>query len=205
MVLLIDGYNVLHALQRLQARGQMTREAFVALVITYARALGHEATLVFDGGGSPHPHTTATGTIHVIESGYRQSADDLICRSLAEHAPESLLVISSDRAITAEAARHGIVSVDADAFAERLVEIACRPGRATAPAGRRQAGQRAQKLVSDGRETALDEHALDELMQQACVRVPVKKVDLEVDASPSKKGHKKSKAQRRLERLVKKL
>lgn len=199
MVLLIDGYNVLYAAGYGGDLKKSERDRFVSLVSAYARALGHEAIIIFDGGSSPHPYTAMMAGVMVIESGYNQSADDLLCKKLLHFPPEIVLMVSSDRAITDEAAAHGVVSIDADAFYDRLVDVVHRRSdpRLSSKAPR----------VVDG--VGYDKKELDILMEKACAHVQPKKVDLEDESDEYQarvsKKRKKSKAERRLERVIKKI
>ncbi len=200
MILLIDGYNVLHAVAQGHDKNNRSRDRFVELVAAYAHARGHEAILFFDGGTSPYPQESVVDGVTVVESGYRLSADDLLRQKLTDYPPETVIVASSDRAITDDAAAHGIVSIDADAFYYRMVDVLCdKSATPRIPTSR----ERATRLHRAGEDTLVDL-----LMEKASAHVRPKKIDLEEEFAREKgqkRGHKKSKAEKRLERVIKKL
>lgn len=198
MVLLIDGYNVLHAVGRGRDPSGRERDRFIGLVALYAQIRGHQAVIIFDGGQSAYPRQLTQDGVVVIESGYKQSADDLLCQKLPDYPPENVLVVSSDRAITDFAESHSVYSIDSPAFYRRVMDVVC---KREVPA---------QKLGTSpltkqkNRESKTE---LDLLMEKACRVVHPKAVDREEEAGfiDQKKGKKKSKAEKRLERVVKKL
>lgn len=203
MILLIDGYNVLHAVGRGRNAGGSTRNRFIELVAVYARARGHEAVIIFDGGSSPYPQESVVDGVTVVESGYRQSADDLLRKKLADYPPETVIVASSDRAITDDAESRGIVSIDADAFYHRLVDVVCdKSATPRIPTAK----ERAVRFHREGEgDEGLVDDLLNELMEKASAHVRPKKSDIDDQEPRPTRGRKKSKAERRLERVIKKL
>lgn len=85
-ILILDGYNVIGALERY--RGRTLDEAREALINDSLRAAGwtgREIWAVFDAARSPEPGRTekrAGGAVRVLYSASGQSADDVIERAL---------------------------------------------------------------------------------------------------------------------------
>lgn len=207
MILLIDGYNVMHAVGRGHDETGGERRYFLKLVSEYARIKKHEAYVFFDGGSSPFPTNTEYDGVLVSESGYQHSADDVLRSKLDFFPPETVLVVSSDHVITNDAESHGIISMDAAVFYHRMKEVICAHEQqvSNANSGKRDGGfQKISKNESPGVKTELDL-----LMERACANVRPKLADLESDRQDDhackKKGHKKSKAEKRLERVIKKI
>lgn len=196
MVLLIDGYNVLHAVGRGSDPTGRERDRFIGLVARYAQIRGHQAIVIFDGGQSAYPRKLAQVGVQVIESGYKQSADDLLCQKLPDYPPETVLVVSSDRAITDFAESHGVYSIDSPVFYARVIAVVCDRDVPVQKTG-------GSPLTKQKKWESKTE--VDLLMEKACRVVHPKKVDLEDDLVDQKKGKKKSKAEKRLERVIKKL
>lgn len=198
MVFLIDGYNVLHAVGRGTDPTGRERDRFIELVANYARTRGHQATIIFDGGSSARPCQTAKNGVLIIESGYHHSADDLLRTKMLAYPPEMVMMASSDRAITDDAESHGICSIDADAFYQLVL-----PG--VLDRVKKEPLRAPLKKLEKTRANQGEKTELDLLMEKACRVVHPKKVDLEDDLVDQKKGKKKSKAEKRLERVIKKL
>lgn len=199
MLLLIDGYNVLYAVGKGHGDSERNKRQFIQLVSSYARIKHHDALIVFDGGNSPFPHETKVAGIRIVESGYQSDADTYIRSFFGEVRPETVLVISSDRAVTDDAEAHDIVSVDAQAFYYRALEVVCQKPERSHQSVRDSASRNPHSCSSCSSE-------LDALMERACACVQPKKADLDDDEDDfSAKGRTKSRAEKRLERVIKKL
>lgn len=196
MLLLIDGYNVLYAVGKGQGDSERNKRQFIQLVSSYARLKHHDALIVFDGGNSPFAHETKILGVRVVESGYQSDADTYIRGLFGEVRPEMVLVVSSDRAVTDDAEEHDIVSIDAQAFYYRALEVVCQKPQQSSFTSTKNGHKTCSSCSSD----------IDALMEQACSCVQPKKADLEdEDEDFSSKGHKKSRVEKRLERVIKKL
>jgi predicted RNA-binding protein with PIN domain len=127
-VLIVDGYNVLHAAERyralLQEDIEAARAALVADVAAYAASASRSATVVFDGGGNPKssgaPHHIA-GLV-VLFSPFGTDADTLI-EGLARRSRdrgESAIVVTSDAATQWTVMGEGVTRMSAAEFTSAL-------------------------------------------------------------------------------------
>ncbi len=78
MLLLIDGYNVLKYHTADMHISQVQRESFIKKIAEYARIKKHHVIVVFDAGPSRFVSHEKEQGIHVIYSGERKTADDVI-------------------------------------------------------------------------------------------------------------------------------
>lgn len=128
-MLLIDGYNLLHATDLFgegAAAGtlQGSREALLAFL---ARALNererHKTTIVFDAAGAPPglPKTVPwEGMTARFARGY-DDADALLEEIIEEHpAPKSLVVVSGDRRVQRAARHRGAKVVESQEWFDEL-------------------------------------------------------------------------------------
>ncbi len=219
MVIIIDAFNVIKAgFSSLEVDSSFIR-GFLARVAAYAAFRKHEAVVVFDGGGSAHPTRVFEQGVLVIYAGYHQRADDEIMRLLRQYPPDNVVVVSSDREIVKYANLHGVVTVDADAFKKLMYNAEREKEQVAHRAKQRQGG-----LVKRAGHQSTAE--LDALMEKASERAMVKKEDnagydkalapalhslgeggSSCDGGEGKSagGKKLSKAERKLDRVIKKL
>jgi len=119
--LIIDGYNLIHALSFLQSCAmeslETAREELIRMLMRYKRRKKHEITLVFDGSGKGHGSESGSvhGGVRVVFSAGNRQADDLI-RELAARHREKAVVVSSDRAVADAAIGYGAVSLPVERF-----------------------------------------------------------------------------------------
>ena len=136
--LLIDGYNLIKVSQLFQGRGdtlQRARNRLQQALAAYSRRADKHITLYYDGtGAAPSAISTSSPHLTIKFSRYPQQADDLIAQAVAQkHGAKWLRVISSDRAVQRNAARHKIRSTCSEDFIDELTGPAQAPG-APAPA-----------------------------------------------------------------------
>jgi len=138
--LLIDGYNLIKASQLFQGRGdtlERARSRLQQALAAYSRCADKHITLYYDGTGESPSAASASGPHVTIEfSRYPQQADDLIAQAVKKkHGAKWLRVISSDRAVQRNAARHKIRSTCSEDFIDELTDPVHVPDApATAPA-----------------------------------------------------------------------
>jgi predicted RNA-binding protein with PIN domain len=125
MWLIIDGYNLIRQWPELamldRADLEAGREALLRELTAYRRAKGHEVTVVFDGreqGGTTESGSRTAG-LAVRYSRQGETADAVIGR-LAAEGRERAVVISSDRAVSDAARRHGAACLSSSEFMERV-------------------------------------------------------------------------------------
>jgi len=108
--LILDGYNVIGALERYRGRSlDEAREALINDSLRAAGWTGREIWAVFDAARSPEPGRTekrAGGAVRVLYSAGGQSADDVIERAL-KVLRGSLTVCSGDFAVQRAAVARG--------------------------------------------------------------------------------------------------
>lgn len=127
-LLIVDGYNVLHALfpgastDDLFARRDWLADRLASLVAL----LGASAVLVFDGHG---PQSTSTqpvkdALVEVCFAGGRFTADTLIARRIAEQpADVRVTVVSADQEVQRTAARAGVSRMTPRELGAQLNEL----------------------------------------------------------------------------------
>lgn len=201
MILLIDGYNVLRGGGISREQSDREIRCFLRTVSAYAAKKCHEAIVVFDGGVSPHSKRSLEEGVTVIYAGYYQRADDEIMKLIPQYAPGNILVVSSDHEIENCAHNAGVVTIDAQSFRRLLNEnvVASKNLSKGKAAGLRAARGQVQKLA--GHQSSPE---VDALMEKAAAKIMVKWDDVEPE-SKKKHENKKSKRERELERVIKKL
>jgi hypothetical protein len=107
MPFLIDGYNLLRAVQKQLEQAEFAEAELCLLLREFLRRVRQRGTIVFDGIGPPHKERLqGAGSLQIIFSGRDVEADTVIERLIAENtAPKRLAVVSSDRRILSAAKR----------------------------------------------------------------------------------------------------
>jgi predicted RNA-binding protein with PIN domain len=107
MPLLIDGYNLLRAIQDQFDRSDIAEAELCMLLREYLRRSREHAFVIFDGIGPRNKERLqGTGGLQIVFSGQGIEADAVIERMILENtAPKRLTVVSNDRRI-ATAAKH---------------------------------------------------------------------------------------------------
>ena len=120
MPYLVDGNNLAHALG-LTANGLADREACAAVVGSFCRSQGAQATIVFDGPGRERAHPTSRQHRITVVFGDGLAADLVILRFLsAARTPGDYIVVTSDKSLGDKARHHGARLERAHEFARRL-------------------------------------------------------------------------------------
>jgi len=137
MLLLIDGYNLLHQ-SDLMGRGrgdrwlQRARERLLQRLQQHLDPrLAAETCVVFDAESPPpdRPHESWQGGIRVLYAVGYPEADDLVEELISHHpAPQRLTVISSDHRLQRAAQRRRATAYDADRWYQRLLDQGPRLG-----------------------------------------------------------------------------
>ncbi len=131
MLLLIDGYNLLHSghplvnLNPLEL--QWERDRLIERLSLYRQARPSEIIVVFDGwqgGGREERHERRRG-IEVVYSKLGEKADEVIKR-LVRAKGSGAIVISSDREISKFAEKFSIPVIRSEQFLEKLKHIRLR-------------------------------------------------------------------------------
>lgn len=122
---LVDGYNVLHAVSRFAPRGgpiEPAREAFQAWLARTARRRGvGDVVLVWDGSGGGR-RDRAPSPLTVLFTPEGKTADERIlelCRSRYSDRASGTWVVSSDREVQGPARQLGFEGIGAMTFYRR--------------------------------------------------------------------------------------
>jgi predicted RNA-binding protein with PIN domain len=125
--MIIDGYNVIHADERLKkvARGDLqgARRELIRRLAAYLETKSLQMTLVFDGrGGLTDVDVEIPGKLQVLFSSDGQTADDLIVGMLEASAnPRKYIVVTSDMADIGRAAcAMGAIVLSSSRFLGRI-------------------------------------------------------------------------------------
>lgn len=197
MTIIIDGYNVLKPLAQSNEVGERRRARFIERVAAYARSSSNDITIVFDGGDSPFPERVREYGIVVYYSGYKESADDVIKRLLNQARHADVILVSTDRDLCWYAENLEIVTIDSHVFYGYMSE--------------KEAFGKTSKLRKNGelhkREGHESEAEIDALMEEASSMMFLQSDDDEYTQHEHRRKQKKkcSKAERRLQKIVKKL
>jgi len=190
MIILIDGYNVLKAVEPGQYIEAYERDQFIQELAGYAKRKDHRLLLIFDGGISSMKETQKLGAVRVIYVGHGHTADDFIMRYLDEHRQQQILLVSNDRELVDHARGYGMPHIGAMTFYRFVQESRATPMKVQKGMGK------VHKLVTE------DFQELDALMES--VYVPDEDVQPEPPSrTPSSK--KLSKKQKQLNEILKKL
>lgn len=121
-LLIIDGYNLLHA-SSIKGSLQQRQATLLRELQAQVGTLAEETVVVFDGQGSRVEHESGTGKFSVVYSRKHQTADAVIERMVSRHPdPKQLLVVSSDHAITTMASSRGCSCMRCDTFLSRAAD-----------------------------------------------------------------------------------
>jgi predicted RNA-binding protein with PIN domain len=125
-VLIIDGYNLLRAVQNLTEHSFNIIDVQLCFVLgEYLYRVKKKGRIVFDGTG-PRDKTAFNNlrNLEVVFSGSSHEADDVIEKLILENtAPKSLTVVSSDRRVKAAANKRKAIAVDCIDFWTEVIKI----------------------------------------------------------------------------------
>ncbi|HZF59130.1 MAG TPA: NYN domain-containing protein [Rubrobacter sp.] len=127
MALILDGYNVIGALDRYRTSGSLdaARELLINDTLKAAGWIGGSVIVVFDAHRSPEPgraELRAGGAVRVVYSAPGESADDVIERLLSR-LEGSATVYTADFALQRTALARGSTRATPREFADLLDEL----------------------------------------------------------------------------------
>lgn len=129
MILIIDGYNLLHSGRTLvklnSVELQWERERLVEKLSAYRQAKSCGVMAVFDGwqGGWPTEKREKQKGIELIFSRIGEKADEVIKRLIREKG-SGAVVVTSDREIARYASRLSVPVIPSERFLEKLENVA---------------------------------------------------------------------------------
>jgi predicted RNA-binding protein with PIN domain len=142
MPFLIDGYNLLRAVEKIpQETEAITDVQLCRIICAYLRQVDESGQIVFDGVGPPDKTPFENfAKLEVIFSGRSQDADGVIeCKILASTAPKRLTVVSSDRQLRAAARKRKAVSLKVEQFWRQVLQALSRQKKdSVEPRGKRE-------------------------------------------------------------------
>lgn len=129
MPVLIDGYNLLRAVQKLAEEPDFIDMDLCAALCEYLHLTKDWGTIVFDGIGPPDRKAMmGLEILEVIFSGRAVEADAVIEEHIRDNsAPKRLVVVSSDRRILTAAARRKCQGVKSAEFWQQVCQALERP------------------------------------------------------------------------------
>ena len=123
MPYLIDGHNVIAAMESIELDDPNDEAKLVMKLRAWTARINRRAILIFDGGipGGPS-RTLSTPDVHVVFAARQHTIADRIIRERIRELPDApnWTVISSDREILDEALAAGAQTLTAQAFADAL-------------------------------------------------------------------------------------
>lgn len=128
MLLLIDGYNLLHSgrgpFPLNPIRLQTERERLIETLSQYRQTRSIKILVVFDGwqGGWPAERREWRKGVEVLFSKSGERADEVIKRIIQERG-SGVVVVTSDREIGTFANRRSVAVIPSEAFREKLSQI----------------------------------------------------------------------------------
>lgn len=118
MPVLIDGYNLLRSIQKIDSFESLDEAALCRILSEFLGRSRDRGQIIFDGIGPPDK--TELGGIRKIEvffSGEHRDADTIIIEKIQSNtAPRSLIVVSSDRQLRDAAKHRKATSLTSDEF-----------------------------------------------------------------------------------------
>ncbi|HUT31113.1 MAG TPA: NYN domain-containing protein [Sedimentisphaerales bacterium] len=140
MPIIIDGYNLLWAVQKVGHTHEAITEVQLCHVVgRYIRATGEKGEIVFDGAGPPEKTRFDNIThLEVSFSGLAADADKVIEDKIkASTAPKNLTVVSSDRQVRAAAHARKAQTLKSEVFWQKLTAELTRTRPAEEPPAKR--------------------------------------------------------------------
>ncbi|WP_043807804.1 NYN domain-containing protein [Desulfatibacillum aliphaticivorans] len=135
---IIDGYNLAHALGLLDGFGgdelEQARDDLCDMLAMYKKAKAHKITVVFDAQYAPE-YETRNDTIKGIRIKYSPHGRlaDSVIKNMARKEKERAIVVSSDRDVAESAQASGAAAVSSQEFQSRLIEAMYFAQEADAP------------------------------------------------------------------------
>jgi predicted RNA-binding protein with PIN domain len=123
---LIDGHNLIGQMPNLRLDDPHDEEKLLEYLHRYRAKTGHQVTIVFDAGQSYQAgKTIKRGGITIQFAASGKTADQIIIRRIRKvKNPQTVIVVSSDRAVQQAARQAYVRVVKAQDFAQQLLNTA---------------------------------------------------------------------------------
>lgn len=118
-MIIIDGYNLLHSIQKTREEFESISDVQLCRVISrYLKLIGQKGEIIFDGIGPPDKSGFDNiSNLEVIFSGRATDADTVIEHKIrANTAPKRLTIVSSDRRLRKAAQARKATAAKSEAF-----------------------------------------------------------------------------------------
>jgi len=140
MPLIIDGYNLLHFIQKTSEDSESITDVQLCRIIgRYLKLVGEKGEIVFDGiGPRDKSGFDNISNLEVLFSGRAADCDTVIEHKItANTAPKRLTVVSSDRRLRLAARKRKATAVKSEVFWSNLQKQLSRKRTASEPAAKR--------------------------------------------------------------------
>lgn len=123
MPYLIDGYNLLRAVQKMDGFSAFTDIGMCRALSDFLKAIRDRGVVVFDGIGPPDKSPfSGMPSLEICFSGTGMDADTLIEHKISDNtAPKRLIVVSSDRRLRTSAKKRKSISIGVEIFWKKLL------------------------------------------------------------------------------------
>jgi uncharacterized protein len=123
MPVLIDGYNLLRAIEKL-GLVEITDIKMCHVISRYLKSNDEWGVIVFDGVGPRDKSAFRFSHVDIVFSGASRDADTVIEKEIAESsAPKRLIVVSSDRRIRFAAKKRDAQDIKSDIFWHQIIQF----------------------------------------------------------------------------------
>ena len=159
MPVIIDGYNLLRAIQKNDEQFETLTEAGLSRILSeYLKRKRDHGHIVFDGIGPPDKSDLGGfENLEVYFSGADTDADTVIEQKILDNtAPKSLLIVSTDRRLRAASGKRKAVSIRSELFFLEVIRQLDRKKPTPEPK------QKRQGLTESETETWMDIFDLDD-------------------------------------------
>ena len=140
MPVIIDGHNLLWAVQGIEDDSSLTDIGLCRILDRYFAIVKQQAEIIFDGPGAPGNKTEFAGirNLQVSFSGRASDCDTVIeQRILDSTAPKHLTIVSTDRRLRDAADAAKAISVKVEDFWDEVKKQLSRPRPDKEPPGKR--------------------------------------------------------------------
>jgi len=141
MPFLIDGYNLLHAIDKTGQDWDAVGDIRLCHILSrYLQRIDEKGEVIFDGKGPPEKSRFENiERLEVVFTGLRTDADTVIENKIQSNtAPKALTVVSSDRRLRRAAAVRKATAVKSDEFWKTVIrEVKKKRKRSVEPAAKR--------------------------------------------------------------------
>lgn len=139
MPIIVDGYNLLWAVQKLQSDSSISDVGLCKILGEYFRLIGDKGELIFDGTGPPDKSCFQnTSNMEIFFVGVRTDADTVIEDKISVNsAPKRLVVVSSDNRLIMAARKRKAVAVKSELFWSQVIKQLSRKRGIQEPSAKR--------------------------------------------------------------------